>query len=96
MSEVFDARDRFGDADSNTQDAAGEPPRPLTPEDPLLTPEEVSRMLGGVAVGTLKRWRVRRQGPCPVHIGRLVMYRYSAVEAWLEEKDREAAVWMAT
>ena len=89
MSELFDP-------DHRVHDVVTEFPRPLTPEDPLLSPEEVSRMLGGVAVATLKRWRVERRGPCPLHIGRLVMYRYSAVEAWLEEKDREAAIWMAT
>ena len=65
-------------------------------DDPLLTPEEVSVMLGGVPVATLKRWRTQRSGPLVLHIGRHVRYRRSAVETWLSEKDREAADWMAS
>jgi predicted DNA-binding transcriptional regulator AlpA len=69
---------------------------PLSVEDPLLTPEEVSDMLGGVPPATLKRWRTQRTGPAPLHIGRYVRYRRSAVETWLCEKDAEAAAWMAS
>ena len=63
-------------------------------DDPLLSAEEVSAMLGGVPVGTLKRWRTERNGPVALHIGRHVRYRRSAVEEWLRQKDREAADWM--
>jgi predicted DNA-binding transcriptional regulator AlpA len=69
---------------------------PATAADPLLTPEDVSHMLGGVPAATLKRWRTQRTGPVALHIGRHVRYRRSAVEAWLEAKDREAAAWMAS
>ena len=65
-------------------------------EDPLLNAEQVSQMLGGVPLTTLKRWRSERTGPAPLHIGRHVRYRRSAVEAWLAQKDREAAAWMAS
>lgn len=64
--------------------------------DPLLSPDDVSIMLGGVPVRTLKRWRTERTGPVAMHLGRRVVYRRSAVEAWLEQKDREAAAWMAS
>lgn len=64
--------------------------------DQLLTPQEVSEMFGGVPPATLKRWRTQRTGPVVLHIGRNVRYRRSAVEAWLEMKDREAAEWMAS
>ncbi|MDQ2849875.1 MAG: helix-turn-helix domain-containing protein [Actinomycetota bacterium] len=64
-------------------------------EDPILSPDEVSSMLGGVPLGTLKRWRTERTGPVALHIGRHVRYRRSAVENWLHEKDREATAWMA-
>jgi excisionase family DNA binding protein len=67
----------------------------MTAADRLLTPEEVSEILGGVPPATLKRWRTQRTGPVVLHIGRHVRYRRSAVEAWLETKDREAAEWMA-
>ncbi|WP_244931098.1 helix-turn-helix domain-containing protein [Nocardioides sp. W7] len=74
--------------------------RDLQPEreanDPLLSPEQVSQMLGGVPVGSLKRWRTERQGPTCLHIGRHVRYRRSAVEEWLRRKDDEAAAWMET
>lgn len=68
----------------------------LVAEDPLLNTEQVSQMLGGVPLTTLKRWRSERTGPAPLHIGRHVRYRRSAVEAWLAQKDREAAAWMAS
>ncbi|KRA29850.1 MULTISPECIES: helix-turn-helix transcriptional regulator [unclassified Nocardioides] len=68
----------------------------VTATDPLLTPEDVSHMLGGVPEATLKRWRTQRTGPVALHIGRHVRYRRSAVEAWLDAKDREAAAWMAS
>lgn len=64
-------------------------------DDPVLSPDEVSAMLGGVPLGTLKRWRTERTGPVALHIGRHVRYRRSAVEGWLREKDREATAWMA-
>lgn len=66
----------------------------ITAIDPLLTPEEVAEMLGGVSPATLKRWRTQRTGPVVLHIGRCVRYRRSAVEAWLTTKDHEAAEWM--
>jgi predicted DNA-binding transcriptional regulator AlpA len=67
-----------------------------TAADQLLTPDEVSEILGGVPPATLKRWRTQRTGPVVLHIGRHVRYRRSAVEAWLQTKDREAAEWMAS
>lgn len=68
----------------------------VTVADPLLTAEEVSSMLGGVPLATLKRWRTQRTGPVALHIGRHVRYRLSAVELWLQAKDREAEAWMAS
>ena len=53
-------------------------------------------MLGGVPTARLKRWRTQRTGPLVLHIGRHVRYRRSAVETWLNEKDQEAADWMAS
>ena len=68
---------------------------PPVADDPVLSPEEVSAMLGGVPLATLKRWRTERTGPVALHIGRHVRYRRSAVEDWLQARDREAAAWMA-
>jgi predicted DNA-binding transcriptional regulator AlpA len=74
-----------------------QPPVGLTTaEDPVLSPVEVSEMLGGIPLGTLKRWRTERTGPVAIHMGRHVRYRRSAVEAWLQQKDAEAAAWMAS
>lgn len=67
----------------------------LNANDPLLSAEEVSALLGGIPTGTLKRWRSQRRGPVALHIGRHVRYRRSTVEAWLREKDQEAVAWMA-
>ena len=80
----------------NESKAPATPAVSVTAADPLLTSEEVSHMLGGIPAATLKRWRTQRTGPVALHIGRHVRYRRSAVEAWLEAKDREAAAWMAS
>ena len=64
--------------------------------DPVLSPQEVSAILGGIPVATLKRWRTERTGPVAMHIGRHVRYRRSAVEAWLAARDRDAAAWMSS
>ena len=64
-------------------------------DDPLLSPDDVSIMLGGVPVRTLKRWRTERYWPSRCTWTACGLPR-SAVEAWLEQKDREAAAWMAS
>ena len=64
--------------------------------DPVLSPQELSVILGGIPVATLKRWRTERTGPVAIHIGRHVRYRRSAVEAWLAARDRDAAAWMSS
>lgn len=64
--------------------------------DPVLSPEEVSAILGGIPLATLKRWRTERTGPVALRIGRHVRYRRSAVEAWLAARDRDAAAWMSS
>jgi hypothetical protein len=46
-------------------------------------------MLGGNPLATVKRWRSERIRPVPLYIGRHVPYRRSAVEGWLNAKDRE-------
>jgi predicted DNA-binding transcriptional regulator AlpA len=79
----------------NGMDMATSEAAPPVANDPVLSPEEVSAMLGGVPLATLKRWRTERTGPVALHIGRHVRYRRSAVEDWLQARDREAAAWMA-
>jgi hypothetical protein len=54
----------------------------------FLTPEEVTeRYRGGVAVGTLRNWRVMKIGPSFVKIGKAVLYPIEELEAW-DEKNR--------
>ncbi len=49
----------------------------------LLTPEEVSNLIG-VPVSTLAQWRSQRRGPPYIKLeGRLVRYRTSDLEAYL-------------
>ena len=63
----------------------------------LLTEHDVSKQLR-VSLGSLRRWRMIRQGPPFVKIGPLVRYRVEDVEAWLSvqptggaEPQRKAA-----
>ncbi len=41
-----------------------------------------------VSPRTVARWRAMREGPPVTRVGRRVMYRRSAVEAWLVELER--------
>lgn len=63
--------------------------------DRLLTPEDVSDLLG-IPVKTLANWRSERAGPLPLRIGCHVRYRSSDVEAWLIERVAAAKRWMAS
>lgn len=52
----------------------------------MLTSQEVADVLR-VPVGTLYQWRSRGVGPAAVEYGRYVMYRPSAVSAWVRERE---------
>ncbi len=51
--------------------------------DPLLSPATVAARLG-VSIDTLKRWRMRGIGPEFCKLPRRVLYRASAVEAFID------------
>lgn len=53
--------------------------------EPLLTIEDVARMLG-VPVPTIYAWRYRGEGPRGYKVGRHVRYRLAAVNEWLERQ----------
>lgn len=40
---------------------------------------------------TIIRWRLQKQGPPVTHIGRRVLYRRSAVQAWLAAQEQKWA-----
>ena len=51
-----------------------------------LTTSEVATLLG-VSPRTLHRWHALRVGPPRCKIGRKVLYRKEALEAWLEANE---------
>lgn len=53
--------------------------------DRLLTVEELADYLA-VPVATLYQWRYRKEGPTGFRVSRHVRYRWSEVEAWIEQK----------
>ena len=55
---------------------------------PLGEPEEVGAYLK-VPVRTLYEWRFKGTGPRSIKVGRHLRYRWSDVEAWLEEQAAE-------
>jgi len=63
-----------------------EPAHDLT--DPLLRPADLQRILG-VADQTLRHWRTQGIGPEFVRIRQRVYYRRSAVDAWINEHQRQ-------
>ena len=56
----------------------------MKPMEPLLTPADVSRILG-VSVQTLAHWRSEKRGPkfLKLPAARLIRYRMADLEAWM-------------
>lgn len=50
--------------------------------------ESVVAQLAGISPRTLKRWRDQRVGPPFVKMGRKILYRRDAVEAWLLSREQ--------
>jgi excisionase family DNA binding protein len=57
----------------------------------VLTAAEAAAYLQ-IPVETLRRWRGLGIGPRHAKVGRHVRYRRAALDRWLEEQEREAAV----
>lgn len=63
--------------------------------EPLLTPTNVSELLG-IPVKTLANWRSARTGPLFLRVGVHVRYRHGDVEDWLEQQAAAGRRWMAS
>lgn len=69
--------------------------KPPINEDQVFTTEGAAEMLG-IRPGLLNEWRYLdkkdglRRGPRPFWVGRLVRYRLSEIEAWLERSQPES------
>ncbi|HUY39798.1 MAG TPA: helix-turn-helix domain-containing protein [Candidatus Binataceae bacterium] len=50
-----------------------------------LDERQVAALLG-ISLSSLQQWRHRRQGPEFMRVGRLVRYRRSAIEQWLDSR----------
>jgi hypothetical protein len=57
---------------------------PMPPEDGLLTTAEVGEILRRPE-GTIRQWRHRNYGPRGFRVGGSVLYRRSAVDAWIRQ-----------
>lgn len=56
----------------------------------LLTTKELAQYLRK-PVATVRGWRYRKTGPAGFRLGRDIVYRRSAVDAWLTEQEKAAA-----
>lgn len=60
----------------------------------LFNELQAGRYIGGkaspVSARTLQRWRMEGVGPCFARIGRLIRYRRSDLDAWLEASLRQS------
>ncbi|EFV91667.1 hypothetical protein ES5_09862 [Dietzia cinnamea P4] len=54
--------------------------------DPIITPAQLSEETG-IPVGTLRYWRHAGTGPESFKLGRRVVYRRSAVDAWINAQE---------
>lgn len=55
--------------------------------DLLLRPEDVVELIPGLKVKLLAEWRYRHQGPRFYKVGRVILYRFSDLEAWFESLE---------
>jgi predicted DNA-binding transcriptional regulator AlpA len=55
----------------------------------LLTTKELATYLRK-PVATVRGWRYRKVGPAGFRLGREVVYRRTAVDAWLAEREKTA------
>jgi predicted DNA-binding transcriptional regulator AlpA len=51
----------------------------------LLTERDVARITG-LSVASVRRWRLRRQGPRYLKIGSAVRYRSEDISTWIESR----------
>ena len=51
----------------------------------LLTEHDVARITG-LSVGTVRRWRLLRQGPKYLKLGAAVRYKPEDISGWLESR----------
>lgn len=58
----------------------------------LATTAEVADFLREVPKHTLEQWRSQGKGPKYLKVGRHVRYRWSDVNAWLDERSSAEAV----
>jgi len=54
----------------------------MSNDDIKLNPAQVAEMLG-ISPRTLSRWHAQRVGPPRCKLGRKVLYRKAAIDAWL-------------
>lgn len=58
---------------------------PETSRDRLLSPTELASYLT-IPVQTIYQWRHRGEGPPGYRVGRHVRYRWTDIQAWLEDQ----------
>ena len=60
-------------------------------DDPILYAPELSKLLGGVPLGTIRYWEHTGYGPKSFKLGRRRAWRKSEVQRWLEAHENASA-----
>ena len=70
-------------------------PAETLPPSPMMDPGSAGIYLGGaekpLSTLTLADWRTKHVGPAYLRVGRLIRYRQSDLDAWLESRVRKGA-----
>lgn len=61
----------------------------MTTNNEHFKPSQVAELLS-VSLRTLSRWHALRVGPSRVKVGRTILYRQAAVEAWLTANETQS------
>lgn len=59
-------------------------------DDRIIFAPELSKLLGGIPLGTIRYWTHTGTGPRSFKLGRRRAWRYSEVQAWLSAQETAA------
>lgn len=63
-----------------------------TVQEQYIDTPAAAQHLGGLSVATLNTWRTLGRGPKFVRVGRLIRYRVSDLDAWLQSRTVNSTV----
>jgi predicted DNA-binding transcriptional regulator AlpA len=61
---------------------------PAAADDPIIFAPQLSNMLGGIPLGTIRYWDATGRGPRSFKLGKRRAWRLSVVRRWIAEQEQ--------